>query len=307
MRSRMFGTLMLLFLCCAVWIVGCEDSGVLAPTDSEISVSASPGTVIIDEAAGETEGQSQISAYLFDAEGFPLEGVQVSFSTTGGTLDSAPAGQDPLTVETNANGLARDTLTLVLADDSTVTVTARSGQLTGTVDVGKTVSSGNVEPEAFISADPDGQQRKTLPVNFSGVASDDPDGEITCWKWTITSDIPANSLVAQGPSRSSFVDAYADEQTLSVLLEVSDDPDPASFCTFCEGSAATCGADNVYFSPFSDSIQYEIVCDLTDPFASGGPDRTVALSGGTVTVNLSGATSSDNESVSYTHLTLPTN
>jgi len=275
---------------------GCEDSGVIAPSDGQMIVTANPTTVEIDEAADPPEGQSTITAQLFDASGFALQGVDVLFRTSDGSLASSPPGQEPTAIETDANGVARDVLTLSLSDDDTVEVTASSGTLSGSVQVTK--SSGNQPPEAIIDADPADEQAVDAWVTFDGSASSDPDGAITCYKWTISG---ASTEVVQGTSATIVSRRYTEAQALNVVLRVSDLSDSATWCNTCTGGPATCGADDSWFNGFQDSIAYDIVCDLTGPVAAAGPDQIAALSGGQALVPLDGSASRDAESgiVSY--------
>jgi hypothetical protein len=288
----------------AAFMPGCEDSVLMAPADSDFIIVANPPTVTIDEPEGETEGETIITVQIFDASNFPMEGVAVTFTATGGRL-SLTAGGDtappPVTLETDASGMATVYLAVTLGDDSTVDVTARSGTLSASVTVTKNVLAGNMQPEAYISAIPLNRQRINVPVNFSGANSLDPDDDdITCYKWTITSSIPSEDKVIQGHLRVSITQRYSQEQTLNVTLHVSDDPDYGSFCNECDDIPANCGASDSNFSPYFDSLdpQYEIVCDLSDPIARGGSDQVVTLVGGTVDVFLNGSTSSDPESTS---------
>jgi hypothetical protein len=286
----------------AAFMPGCEDSVLIAPTDSDFIIIANPASVTIDEPGGETEAESIITVQIFDASNFPMEGVAVTFTATGGSISLTSGGDvapPPVTLETNANGVATVYLTVTLADDNSIDVTARSGALTAAVTVVKNVVAGNLQPEAYISAIPIDRQRINVPVNFSGIDSLDPDGDdITCYKWTITSSIPAEDKVIQGHIRSSITERYSQEQTLNVTLHVTDDPDYAAFCNECEGSPAACGASDSNFSPFFDSLdpQYEIVCDLTGPSVRAGSDQIVTLVGGTVDVFLDGSNSDDPES-----------
>lgn len=284
----------------ALIMAGCEDSGVIPPPESTLTVYANPANVVIDELAGETEGTSTIIARIFDASGFPASGIDVFFTSSGGTLASNPAGADPIPIKTDGNGNAFDTLTVTLADPTSIDVAAIAGSLTEAITVSKTIASGNVQPQAVITAQPTNPnaQRVGQPVTFSGINSSDPDGEITCYKWTITSSVPASNQVVQGPSRTSVTKAYPDEQLLTVKLQVSDSIDAASFCVDCQGDPANCGAPDANFSPFDDVLdpQYEIVCDLTSPLVFAGPDQNVTLTGGTVGVTLDGSASNDPES-----------
>jgi len=305
MRSpRQLARFPLALLIALALTMGCEDSGVIAPSDGQMILSANPSTVVIDDEAGETEGQSTITAQLFDAGGYPLQGVDVAFTTSSGSLASSPPGGTPTTVETDASGIARDVLTLTPGDDESVEVEARSGTLSATVAVTLSVGSDNTPPTAVILAIPDEQQQIDDQVRFSGAFSSDPDGDITCFKWTLS---PAPSGAAygiwQGTQQDQVSVIYSAEEIILVTLRVSDDPDAATWCatTHCEGASSDlCGELNSAFNGL-DQIGYEIVCDLSGPVAAAGPDQSVVLSGGQVDVQLDGSGSRDPDSgiVSY--------
>lgn len=289
----------LLLLAALALAVGCEDSGVVAPSDGQMILSANPATVVIDDEAGETEGQSTITAQLFDAGGYPLQGVDVTFTTSSGSLASAPPGETPIPVVTNASGIARDVLTLTPADDATIDVEARSGTLSASVAVALSVGSDNTPPTAVILAIPDGQQQIGDQVRFSGAFSSDPDGGITCYKWTL-SPAPSGATygIWQGAEQDQVAVTYSAEEIVVVTLRVSDDPDAATWCTSTQCTGATsdqCGESNSAFNGL-DQIGYEIVCDLSAPVAAAGPDQTVALSGGQAVVQLDGSGSRDPDS-----------
>jgi len=88
---------------------------------SSMTLQAAPATVT------SVTGTSTITATVKDAAGSPVaDGTAVSFSSTYGTLSSTSA--------TTTNGIATTTLTFS-ADDSTSTVTATCGSVSGTVVV----------------------------------------------------------------------------------------------------------------------------------------------------------------------------
>jgi len=275
-------------------MTGCEDSGVVAPSDGQITVTANPATVVIDQAAGETEGQSTITAHVFDAGGFPLQGVDVLFTASSGSLASAPAGEAPVPVETDANGLASDVLTLTVWDEDTAEVAATSGTLSGNVQVAMTLTGENQPPTAVIDIDPPDEQIVDSSVVFDGSFSSDPDSLISCYKWEIVSN--AGTEIVQGPNATRVSRLYSEAQTLDLTLQVSDVVDSATWCERCTGAPSACGADDSYFNGLQDRATYRIVCDPTAPVAAGGPDQTVTLSGGQVVVYLNGGGSNDPES-----------
>ena len=77
-----------------------------------------------DPDTGKLLGQTEIGAYLLDADLMPVVGAEVTFGTSAGELESM--GQPVLTDE---NGLATDTLAVDEDDAGDVVVTATSGEL----------------------------------------------------------------------------------------------------------------------------------------------------------------------------------
>ena len=128
-----------------------------------IVLAASPLT--IDGALG---GTSAITAFVFDANNLPIEGLTLLFTTTGGAVS-------PVTATTNAAGQTVVTLTIPAGTpDGTVTVTAMAQGVSGSVDVtllagagGGGPGGGGLVPASIecISASP-----TTIGVRGSGLA-----------------------------------------------------------------------------------------------------------------------------------------
>lgn len=276
---------------------GCESTDLTADPDGELKLSANPTTVIIDTSAGETNAQTSVLAQVLDSAGFAMEDVAVTFLTSGGALQSS-AGGTPVPIRTNANGVAIDVLTLDLQDPASVEVTAASGSLSQSVTITKTVSAGNTPPSAVLAVDPAAAQVKGRQVTFDGRSSADPDGTITCFQWTIDSNLNGSDEVVQGPTESVVTRTYAVEQRLTVTLRVSDDLDAAT--TFCAPGQPTAPASR--FSQAIDFVNgYEIACALLAPSAAAGADQVVSAGGATVNVTLVGsATERDAAIASYT-------
>ena len=258
-------------------VASCESTPLTGPEDGDLRVSASPQTVVIDQSAGDTEGTSTIAAQLFDDDGRAMIGAEISFVTTAGALAS---GGPPNVVKTNSNGIATDTLTLDVNDDATVTVGAISGKLSAEATITKKLSQGNLPPEAHIEFNPDSEQRVGRSVLFDGRSSEDPDGAITCYQWEIASTATERPEIRRGANLASFSTPFAEEQSLTVTLRVSDVAGP------CDGTTDFNGVEDVQ--------PYEIVCDLAGPDAIAGNDQTVQ--GPTVTVTLDGSGSRDPDS-----------
>jgi hypothetical protein len=278
------------FVALAFGLSGCESTDLTADPEGELKLSANPTTVVIDTSVGETEGQTSILAQVLDSAGFPMEDVAVTFLTSGGSLQSS-AGGTPVAVKTNASGVAVDVLTLDLQDPTSVEVGAASGALSQTVTITKTVSAGNTPPSAAMSIEPASAQVKGLAVTLDGRASSDPDGAITCYQWTIDSNLNGSDEVIQGVSESVVTRTYAVEQRLTVTLRVTDDADAGT--TFCAAGAPPAPATR--FSAATDFVSgYEIVCSIDPPLVSAGADKVVSAGGGSVAVPLSGtATAQD--------------
>ena len=287
----------------AIILVGCVDNGVVAPNNSSIVLSANPQTVLIDPntqtpdpVTGRFTGQTQIDALVLDENGFLLEGVSLVFRTTAGTL--ASGGQ---AIETNESGVASDTLTVTDLSPSQVTVTVLSGNLSETTNVTVAVVGDNILPNALIFANPSNQGRINELVTFDGTSSTDPDGTITCFQWTITSDNPdvgvPNPEVIQGQTQATVERTFANEQNLTVTLKVSDEPAAGAICNPTDPPVP-----GNLFSPLIDSLNYTIVCNNTAPVAviNGPSSVTITLDpvSGAAGLTLDGRPSFDAETPS---------
>ena len=131
------GARMRLLACLAIMAVvlvpaGCESNDPVAPADSTIEVSATPATVVVDPNAG-ISGVAAITAIVRAKNGTVLPDQAVSFITSQGTLTTLDGDLiDPSDPEiTDDDGAAK----CVLTTTQTATVTARSGNITGTVTV----------------------------------------------------------------------------------------------------------------------------------------------------------------------------
>lgn len=256
--------------------------GGVAPTDGTIQVSANPATIVIDPNAGETSGSAQIAAVVFDSLGAPLADIAVRFQTTAGTLGTTSP------VLTDAEGIATTLLTLRTEEPAEATVTATSGALYSIVEVTKSVVAMNEAPEASISATPQDVVQAGSQVIFDGSGSEDADGRIVRYTWTVTSD----SACCGSSPPDSCVDPCADEvvvntsalpltriyrdapQNLSVTLEVEDDD----------------GATGVRVLP------YRVECYNPAPVADAGPNQSqnAAAPGEPVEIVLNGSYTTDN-------------
>ena len=286
-------------------LAGCEDSGITAPADGSVVIRANPSTVIIDPSSTvedppgsgnfvpQTSGTSQITAQIFNADGAPQQGVSVSFTTTGGVLASANQVR-----VTDANGTARDTLTLRTTDQGEVEVTAASAAISSKVAVRRNILSPNLPPVGVVVIAPLQQQGVNKPVVFDGTGSADPeDDPITMFRWTLTSNNPddpsVNPLIIEGPAANSFDRIFTNVQDLSGSLQVTDDPEaPAQFFA---------GIPVPY--PASTPVLYRVVrvvcTDNDEPTAviAGDTVRVSGVTGQSFNIQLDGSLSSDPDQV----------
>jgi hypothetical protein len=260
-------------------VVGCDDPGVTAPSDGTILITANPGTVIINQDEGEESGQTSILAQVYDASNYPVQDANVIFVTTGGTMASAgEPGSDPQALVTDINGVVTDTLTLTVADDNSVTVSAKSGTLISDVVVTKTLNTGDIAPVAVADVDPPIEQTQGAEVAFIGSGSFDADGEIWCYQWEVTNNDPLLPPVIffndTATTEIYTLGATQTQKFVNAILRVSDDPDLAAEC----GSRDPV-LDPSRFRGTASVTNYRIACDTAGPNAviSGSNPRTARL------------------------------
>jgi len=166
----------ILFVVGIVWIVagamGCDggnggavlgdEPGVLPfaaggeiPIQEGLTVGADPEAIELDPCdpeaptdpnSGMLLGKAAIGAYLLDADLLPLAGVEVTFSSSAGELESM--GQPVLTDD---HGLATDTLAIDEDDAGDVVVTADTADLSDSVTIPVSVLP---VPEVTLEMDP---------------------------------------------------------------------------------------------------------------------------------------------------------
>ncbi len=106
----------------------CEKGEVLAPAESTITLTATPNPVTFKE--DDTELPVDIEARLRTKDGFPQQGVTVTFTTTGGRLE-------PDSITTNSDSIARVQLIVLVTDPDSIEVTATSGGVSQKVPITK--------------------------------------------------------------------------------------------------------------------------------------------------------------------------
>ncbi len=288
MRISMRGVLAAAGLSAAavIGIGGCDNTGINAPSDGQLIVSANPATVNIDPNQNQTTATTAIRAEIFDSKGNPLQGVPITLVTQAGQLASGGQPQN-----SDARGTVNDTLTLATADPASVDVTARSSALNSKVTVTKTVGKVNLPATALISAVPKNTQVSGKPVIFDGTGSLSAQNlPLTMFKWTIVSDRPdsgrANPYVVEGPTDSALTITFQNTQTLSVTLQVTDDA--RAPLDFSRGLP-------VSYSPNQAVMAYQITCGLAPTAViAGGASQTVSGAAGTTqSVLLDGTLSTD--------------
>jgi hypothetical protein len=270
---------------------GCEDTDVTVPSSGVINMNAQPGAIQIDPNTdppnpadhprpGRFEKTAIITATVFDDLNLAQKGVTVDFESTSGIP------MDPPTGTTDSSGRVQSTLHVTDLDEGTVSVTARSGVVTGVVSLDVSVVGGNQLPRAVVSIIPGQTGQVNNIITYDGSGSLDPDGNITCFQWELDSDNPDNPAnnpeIVQGPAASGINRTYLNEQTIAVTLRVSDDPDPNA-CDDVDPSSPGGVIEPVsFFSPLAALTQYPIECNNPPP---------TAIIAGATTVNIT-ATSS---------------
>jgi hypothetical protein len=190
----------------------CNEAGgdaVLGPSTAEsveegIELSADPAQILLDPNdpnaprdpnTDKLIGSTTIAATVRDALGEPQVGVEVTFTTTKGTLAS---GGQPLT--TDAEGKVVETLSVTEDDAGDVEVTAVSGEFTETIVVPVVLVPLNVPPTADAGEDqivecPDG-------VTLDGSGSTDSNStegtndDIVLYEWYLDDEKIAEGMTA---------------------------------------------------------------------------------------------------------------
>ncbi len=216
-RLSTIPAIVLLFVA-ALLSPGCEDSEPTAKSTWVIEVSANPATVNTNP---NQPVQAEITAVLFDENGRLQPGIGLRFQPDAGSMASGGA-----VIETDARGEAKDTLTLrdndLAQGDADVKIRVKSGSAEGevTIPVGELTA-----PTASFSVSPPSPTGPGTNLLFSGSLSEDLDGEIDLYTWTIVSDNPdpdkENPWVFSSAG-SGFNTSFQNPQHLDITLTVTD-------------------------------------------------------------------------------------
>jgi hypothetical protein len=132
----------------------------------------------------------------------------------------------------------------------------------------------NEPARAAVSIFPPAEGQIGVPVHFDGSASEDPDGEITCYQWQIVSDNPGpgpNPAIVQGRMAWSFQKTFDAEQQLTVTLLVSDRTNIE--CSEVSETSPGGAVEPPYlFSPLTFTTGYTIACNAPPTAVIAGPE-----------------------------------
>jgi len=209
-----------------------EVAGLLASQVSDgdgFTLAADPQTVVIDlgdpstptdPGNGKKYGETTLRAVALDASGAPQADVPVRFTASAGTL--ASEGQP---VNTDAQGVASDTLRVFEDGPAAIDVSATDGERSETLSVQVEVRQPNQPPVA--NAGPDRTEACVAPdgvVRLDGSASEDPDStagtndDIVRFEWFEDFGAPTQKGLGEG----EILDAALGVGSHVVTLEVTD-------------------------------------------------------------------------------------
>jgi hypothetical protein len=196
MRTMIMSGIVAAFLVVLAIASGCEDSPVTAGKDDQMFVVALPPTVHVDPDDPTAPMESTIVATVVNATGTPKSGLLVFFSSSGGELASSTQP-----VETDSNGNAYDTLTMLPGGPGDVTVTATSTSLTETATVTNGACEANVPPTAsFTVGDQTSNADGTKSVEVTSTSTDvapTPPGAIKSYDWDCGNASPVGTTAIE--------------------------------------------------------------------------------------------------------------
>jgi hypothetical protein len=207
--------------------------GELASLQEGLNLSADPVEIRLDPndpmaptdpGTGQLTGSSIVTAMLLDAELNPVAGQEVTFSTSGGSLD-------PLMGTTDDMGNTTTTLTVIEDDAGDVEITATSGTFVQTIIVPVVVVPLNTPPVA--DAGEDQTVECPDPVTLDGSASSDVDENIVSYEWSLDGQVIATGETADVDLpvgvhviTLTVTDFYGAQDTDEVTITVEDTTPP---------------------------------------------------------------------------------
>jgi adhesin/invasin len=262
----------------------CEKGEVLAPAESTIVLTAVPNPATFPP--GVKTKEVTIEARLRTKEGFPQQGVNVTFTTTSlGTLT-------PTSAVTNSDSIATAKLTLLDSDPDSVDVAATSGGITQTVKITKRLAGGapsdgtlTVSGPATVTIDPasTGQSQKTVSV--AAVVKDKPGQPLANVSVRFTTDgCTVADPAANPPSTepTTGVDILTDSTgtaTANVTIQITDPVQCSIFVQAGALNATTSIAKTVSSAPSNGTIRIDPNPSMVEiPTANSSGQSTIQAS-----------------------------
>ena len=241
-------------LVAVVAVIGCSNNnnpvdGVLnnpsTTAENGLALVAVPSQIVIDpedpntpvDANGVRYGESALTATATDPGGLPQPDLPLTFGTDGGTLASAGAA-----VNTDANGVATDTLRVLETDPDLIHVSVADGTRITTIEVTKIVVQppvANAGTDQVVECTGDGGAEVTL----DGSGSTDPNDDITLFEWFEAFGTAEETLLGTGETLEvslavgshtitlRVTDASGKTATDEVVVVVEDTTPPAADLT----------------------------------------------------------------------------
>ena len=198
----------------AIWpIIGTPESNVVATTDFEGN--ASTGGIWYTAGPGNTFPAEYNNTFLVsDFGGRWIRRVGIDFTDVVTTVDDFAS---------NANGVVCMTENPIDGTIVYVTVGLADYDYGTQSSVKKINYGGNKPPIAKITADNYYTAASSLPVNFTGSASSDPDGSITAFAWDFGDPGSPDNLSSLADPNHTFSTASSAPKMFNVTLTVTDD------------------------------------------------------------------------------------
>ena len=174
---------------------GIEDGFTLSAEPAAVTIDLNDPNPPVDHATGKHYVETVLTATALDEGGQPQAGLPVTFSSTAGTLASAGTP-----VNTDAAGLAHDTLRVFEDSPASIEVTATDGTRTETITVQLTVQQVNAPPVADAGDDMtiECTANEGTAVRLDGSGSTDPDNDIVLYEWFLDFGLATETLLGEG-------------------------------------------------------------------------------------------------------------